>query len=360
MYAILDIETTGGKFNEEGITEIAIYKFDGHDVIDNLVSLVNPEREIQPFVVKLTGINNKMLCTAPKFYEIAKRIIEITEDCVIVAHNANFDYRILKTEFRRLGFEFKRETLCTVELTQKLMPDLESYSLGKLCRSLGLAVSNRHRAEGDALATVKLFKLLLEKDTSKSILKSIIKQGIEKELPEKLLTILDDLPTKCGVFYTQDKDANIIYIGEGRNIKKTVNKLFLKSSPKATKLQKSLVSVKYELTGSLLIARLKYVNEIHIHKPKFNTHYPKRAIHPASFSNPNMIIVDKGRHTSERSVIVIENNQLLGYCFVELQYQLNNHEILKEMLTPISGNGNNVHIIRSYLQKNSVEKIIRF
>ena len=120
MYAILDIETTGGKYNEEGITEIAIYKYNGHEVVDQFISLVNPERDIQPFVVNLTGINSSMLRNAPKFYEVAKRIIEITEDCILVAHNAQFDYRILGMEFRRLGYEYKRRSLCTVELASPL------------------------------------------------------------------------------------------------------------------------------------------------------------------------------------------------------------------------------------------------
>lgn len=145
MYAILDIETTGGKFNEEGITEIAIHKFDGHKVVDTFISLVNPEKEIQPFVVNLTGINNKMLRTAPKFHEVAKRIVEITDSTVLVAHNAQFDYRILRTEFRRLGYNFERKTLCTVDLSKKLIPEAESHSLGKLVRSLGIPVSDRHR-----------------------------------------------------------------------------------------------------------------------------------------------------------------------------------------------------------------------
>ena len=169
MYAILDIETTGGKFNEEGITEIAIYKFDGYQVIDQLITLVNPEKEIQPFVVQLTGINNKMLRNAPKFHEVAKRILEITEDCIVVAHNSSFDYRILKTEYNRLGYQFKRDTLCTVELSRKLIPDKPSYSLGKLCKTLGIPMSDRHRASGDALATIQLFKLLLAKDVDKTI-----------------------------------------------------------------------------------------------------------------------------------------------------------------------------------------------
>ena len=152
MYAILDIETTGGKYNEEGITEIAIYKYDGHEIVDQFISLINPEREIQPFVVNLTGINSNMLRSAPKFYEVAKRIVEITEGCILVAHNAQFDYRILCMEFRRLGFEYERPTLCTVELAKDLIPNQPSYSLGKLVRSLGIPVADRHRASGDATA----------------------------------------------------------------------------------------------------------------------------------------------------------------------------------------------------------------
>jgi len=167
MYAILDIETTGGKYNEEGITEIAVYKYDGQKVVDQLSSLVNPLREIQPFVERLTGINSKILVNAPKFFELAKRIVEITNGCVIVAHNAEFDYRILQTEFRRLGYAFESHSLCTVALSQKLLPDAESYKLGNLVRSLGIPITDRHRAHGDALATLELFKLLLEKDSKK-------------------------------------------------------------------------------------------------------------------------------------------------------------------------------------------------
>ena len=130
MYAVVDVETTGGKYGEEGIIEIAIYKYDGLEIADQLISLINPERPIQPFVENLTGINERMLRNAPKFYEIAKRIVEITSDCVLVAHNASFDHRMLQTEFDRLGFDFERKTLCTVELSKKLIPDVIRISLG--------------------------------------------------------------------------------------------------------------------------------------------------------------------------------------------------------------------------------------
>ena len=270
MYAILDIETTGGKFNEEGITEIAIHKFDGHEVVDTFISLVNPEKEIQPFVVKLTGINSKMLRTAPKFHEVAKRIVEITEDTILIAHNAQFDYRILRTEFRRLGYNFERKTLCTVELAQKLLPDAESYSLGKLVRSLGIAVSDRHRANGDALATLKLFKLLLDKDSDKTILKGVVRAETLGELSPRQLDIVDNVPSETGIYYMHDKDGEILFLGKSSNMKKRVNQHFTKSGNRARRLQKETKKVSFEKTGSELAAHLKEYEELKRNRPKYN------------------------------------------------------------------------------------------
>jgi len=252
MYAVLDIETTGGKYNEEGITEIAIHKYDGHKVVDKFISLVNPEKEIQPFVVNLTGINNKMLRTAPKFHEVAKRIVEITEGTVIIAHNAQFDYRILRTEFRRLGFNFERKTLCTVELSQRLLPDAESYSLGKLVRSLGIAVSDRHRANGDALATLKLFKLLLNKDLNKSIIKTVVRAETLGELSTRQLDIVDVLPSEMGVYYMHNVNGTIIYIGKSKNIKKRLTQHFTSDNRKSKKIQAPIRAITWQRKSSFL------------------------------------------------------------------------------------------------------------
>ena len=276
MYVILDIETTGGKYNEEGVTEIAIHRFDGHKVVDQFISLVNPEKEIQPFVVNLTGINNNMLRTAPKFYEVAKRIVEITEDAVIVAHNAQFDYRILRTEFRRLGFNFERKTLCTVELAKQLLPDSESYSLGKLVRSLGIPVSDRHRANGDALATLQLFKLLLLKDLDKTIVRSVLRSETQGELSPRQLDMVDELPSETGVYYLHNKDGDIILLGKSSNIKKRVNQHFTDNSSKARKIQKETKRVSYEKTGNELAALLKENAELLRNKPKYNSFYKRR------------------------------------------------------------------------------------
>lgn len=270
MYAILDIETTGGQYNEEGITEIAIYKFDGHEIVDQFISLVNPEIPIQPFVVKLTGINNAMLQSAPKFFEVAKRIIEITEGCIVVAHNAVFDYRILRTEFRRLGYTFEAQTLCTVELAKVLMPEQESHSLGKLVRSLGIPMADRHRASGDAMATVKLFKMLLDKDLEKVIVKGLIQTEVVKGLAPKLLDIVDNLPSRTGVYYIHREDGQIIYIGKSRNIKKRVNQHFTGTTSKCKKIQREVFTVTFEETGSELIALLKESEEIKVNQPVYN------------------------------------------------------------------------------------------
>ncbi|MEP2935085.1 MAG: exonuclease domain-containing protein [Gilvibacter sp.] len=270
MYAIVDIETTGGKYNEEGITEIAIYKFDGHEIVDQFISLVNPERRIQPFVVNLTGINNDMLRNAPKFFEVAKRIVEITDGCILVAHNAKFDNRILTTEFDRLGYEFNKETLCTVELSKKLIPDLPSYSLGKLVRSLGIPLSDRHRAAGDAKATVDLFKLLLSKDEKKEIIQATVRMDPKRQLEPKLLDLIEQTPSVTGVYYMHREDGTIIYIGKSKNIKKRLTQHFTNENRKSKKIQLEVTAVTYEETGSDLIAQLKESQEIKVNKPLYN------------------------------------------------------------------------------------------
>ncbi|BFP43592.1 exonuclease domain-containing protein [Flavobacteriaceae bacterium GF1] len=288
MYAILDIESTGGKYNEEGIMEIAIYRFDGENTVDRFISLVNPEREIQPFVVKLTGINNKMLRSAPKFHEVAKRIIEITQGTTLVAHNAQFDYRILRTEFRRLGYNFERKTLCTVDLSKKLLPDAESHSLGKLVRSLGIPVSDRHRANGDALATLKLFKLLLAKDIDKSIVREVVRAETLGELTKKQLDIVESLPSETGVYYMHNRDGDILFLGKTKNIKKRVNQHFTNEGQLARILQKETKKVTFERTGSELAAILKEGVELQENKPKFN-----KKIKDQCFSHGVYIAKDK-------------------------------------------------------------------
>lgn len=272
MFAILDIETTGGAFNQEGITEIAIYKFDGTQVVDQFISLVNPERPIQPFVEKLTGIRQPMLKAAPKFYEIAKRIIEITSGCILVAHNANFDYRILQLEFKRLGYDFVIPTLCTVELSKKLLPEAPSYSLGKLVRSLGIPIADRHRANGDAMATVKLFELLLSKDTEKTIVKSFIKNELSLGFSPKWISMTENLPYSTGVLYFFGQNQQLLYVIKAPNIYKKALTILTGKERVYQKIQQEVFDISHETTGTEIIAKIKEDIELKKHRPKYNNY----------------------------------------------------------------------------------------
>jgi len=163
VYTIIDIETTGKSYRDGKITEIALYRHNGSQVIDSFHSLINPECDIPYFITQLTGIDNEMVRKAPKFFEIAKRIVEITAGTIFVAHNVSFDYKFIQEEFRRLGYEYKRKTMCTVQLSRKYLPGHASYSLGNICSDLNIAIDGRHRASGDALATVQLFEIIMRK-----------------------------------------------------------------------------------------------------------------------------------------------------------------------------------------------------
>lgn len=173
MFTIIDIETTGHSYKNGKITEIAIYQHNGQEITNSFATLINPEIDIPFLITKLTGISNEMVRDAPKFYEVAKKIIEFTEGRFFVAHNVNFDYYFVKEEFNRLGYNFNRKKLCIVQLSKKFLPGHRFYSLGKLCSEVGIQINDRHRANGDALATVKLFEMILQKnelmDDSKAI-----------------------------------------------------------------------------------------------------------------------------------------------------------------------------------------------
>lgn len=173
MFAIIDIETTGNKYNFGKITEIAIYQHNGQQITGEYSTLINPEMDIPIFITQLTGIDNSMIKDAPKFYEVAKKIIEMTDGRTFIAHNVNFDYKFIKEEYKRLGYEYNQKTLCTVKMSRRILPGHRSYSLGKLCSDLGIEINGRHRAAGDALATVKLFEILLDRNRTMGDVKAI-------------------------------------------------------------------------------------------------------------------------------------------------------------------------------------------
>ena len=162
MFAIVDLESTGGKPADDRIMEIAIVLYDGQKIVDQYESLINPERNIQEFVQRLTGIKRSMVAVAPKFSVLAQEIDSLTHDCIFVAHNVGFDYRMVQSAFKRYKMSYKRPTLCTVKLAQALMPSSEKYNLAHLCKSLNIDNTSRHRAMGDCKATAELLHLFIE------------------------------------------------------------------------------------------------------------------------------------------------------------------------------------------------------
>jgi len=256
MYSIIDIESNGAGFRKECIIDIAIFRYDGHKIVDQFISLVNPESDITPFVQKLTNISPKMVKTAPKFHELAKRVVEITENTTLVGHNIDFDYRMLRQSFQRLGYDFKINTLDTIPLAKKLIPDEVSYSLSKLVKSLGIPLVNAHRAEGDARATLELFKLLISKDTENEIIQKQHDETNAKTYINKIKLLTQDLPSEKGFVYFQNEAGKIIFSDYVQDINKFSKKLFNSKSKKWEHIQTGVEQINFELTGTDIIAKL--------------------------------------------------------------------------------------------------------
>ena len=286
MYAVIDIEATGGKVGEERIIEIAIFLFDGKKIVDQFISLVQVDCEIPKFVQKLTGIKSSDLVNAPKFHEIAKRIIQITEDSIFVAHNSSFDYRILRQEFFNLGYDFNRTVIDTIPLAERFLPDLPAYGLAAICKELEITNSKRHRADGDARATVKLLEILLEKDREKYI------EGVYLKLPSAtgkhaFSKQIENLVKTIGVYYLFNSEGEVIYIGKSDQLRVRIDRHFLSINEKAVALQKEVKNIRVEETGSLLMAEILEHIELISLKPKYNTPKDKFSLRLGLFTIPS-------------------------------------------------------------------------
>ncbi|MBK8193461.1 MAG: DNA polymerase III subunit epsilon [Lewinellaceae bacterium] len=271
MFAIIDVETTGGVARFERITEIAIVLHDGEKVVSTFSTLINPEKSIPPGITQLTGITNEMVEQAPKFYEVAKQIVELTEDAVFVAHNVSFDYNFIREEFARLGYTFSRKQLCTVRLSRKVFPGLPSYSLSNLKRHFGISAARSHRALDDTLATAQLFERILAEQSGKTI-RSMVNHGIrESKLPPAItLDRLHAIPESCGVYYLHGEGGEVIYVGKSLNIRKRLFEHFADPTNKGEKLRAGVVDISFEVTGSELVALLLESAEIKRLAPRIN------------------------------------------------------------------------------------------
>ncbi|KPK82513.1 MAG: hypothetical protein AMS27_14490 [Bacteroides sp. SM23_62_1] len=459
MYAVVDIETTGGSPRSEKITEIAIYIFDGKQIVDEFVTLINPEKPIPYFISSLTGITNEMVADAPKFYEIAKRIVEMTEDKIFVAHNVTFDYKFIRSEFKSLGFNFVRNNICTLQLSRKLFPGHRSYSMGNICKDFGIHIEGRHRAAGDAFATVRLLGLIINQCKNEGVedLLAVSARPTLKNLhPQLDKKILDSLPEETGVYYFLNDQNQIIYVGKSKNIRQRIlSHLSNNGSKRAIELKENIAFIDLEITGSELVALLIESSEIKKHAPRFNRALKRKVMHYGLYSfkdengymnlridktinrindkphtcyqnlteakeslsrlaerhwlcqklcglydtdgacfhyeirqcngactgkespgiynnrvskalstfyyeNKNLLIIDQGRNQSERSVVRIENGKYIGFGYLNIEESYVHMDTFLDCIKIYEDNRDIHQIIRTYLNNNEVEKIIRY
>lgn len=376
MYSIIDIESNGAGFREEIIIEIAIYRFDGHKIVDQFSSLINPEADITNFVQRLTRISPKMVKTAPKFHEVAKRVIEITEGTTLVGHNVEFDYRMLRQSFKRLGYDFKIDTLDTIDLAKKLIPEAESFSLGKLVKSLGIPLVEHHRARGDARATLDLFKVLISKDTENEIIQKQHEETNAKTYVNKIKELTQDLPNAIGIVYFQDEKGEILFSDFVDNINKFSKKLFNSKSQKYSAIQEKTQQIHYELAGTSVLAKLlmttrkirkkqllpyglyhrngKYLAEktslhpneipllkfssftqamkvLHFIREKEVYQNPEHLTSVISLKDRNELWSIAGRTLGEKAFLILKNGKLASYGFYELYTQIQNKTKLQQL-----------------------------
>jgi DNA polymerase III subunit epsilon len=273
MYAIVDIETTGSYASANGITEVAIYVFDGKKVVEKFETLINPRQPIPRYIQSFTGITDEMVANAPEFENVAENISRLLNENIFIAHNVNFDYSFLKSHLLRAGHDLKSKKLCTVRLSRRIFPGFSSYSLGNLCRSLEIDINNRHRAGGDAEATVKVFSKLLENDKEDFIAKSLLKNSKEQSLPPNVpKKDFEILPTTPGIYYFHDAKGKIIYVGKAINIRSRVNSHFSNNSE--TRQKQNFIthihSISFKSCATELMACILESVEIKKYWPKFN------------------------------------------------------------------------------------------
>ncbi|MEN9569865.1 MAG: hypothetical protein RL172_1096 [Bacteroidota bacterium] len=273
MYAIVDIETTGGYAAANGITEIAIYIHDGQRVLQHFETLINPNQSIPRYIQSLTGITDLMVQDAPQFDEVAETIASLLADKVFIAHNVNFDYSFVKHHLKAAGYELNSKKLCTVRLSRKVFPGLPSYSLGNLCRSLHIDIDNRHRAGGDAKATVQLLEHCLANNGDLHIQQMLKRSSADQWLPMQLgKKDIDALPGCPGVYYFLDAKDKVVYVGKAVNIRKRVSSHFTHNDPdrKRQNFLRTIHKVKHKACATELEALVLESAEIRRLWPKFN------------------------------------------------------------------------------------------
>ncbi|MFA5243809.1 MAG: exonuclease domain-containing protein [Pedobacter sp.] len=327
MYAIVDIETTGGYAGANGITEIAIVIHDGKEVINTFSSLVNPGKFIPVYIQALTGISNEMVSYAPTFSELAPRIYDLLKDKIFVAHNVNFDYSFIHYHLLSAGFQLQSKKLCTVRLSRKIIPGLKSYSLGKLCSQMDIEIIERHRAMGDADATAKLFSLLVEKDIDGHIERTLNIRSKEQSLPPHLpKEDMDKLPAVPGIYYFHNKKSKVVYVGKAKDIRKRVRSHFTNNKPGKQKQEflREIHHITYQECGTELMSFILEAVEIKRLWPAFNRSLKR-------FEHAYGLYTYEDQNTYIR--LVIDKKSKFSRPYYTFTSILEGHNLLRNLIT---------------------------
>lgn len=272
-FAVVDIETTGLYHQGHGITEIAIVHID--DDIPSLAfhSLVNPKTSISGFISELTGIDGKMVASAPDLEELIPQIKKALDDRIFTAHNVNFDYQFLKAAFRDRDLPFPYHRFCTMRYARKVLPELRSHRLGNVISHLQIKNTEEHRAAGDAWATAELLTALRKLDKSSFFEKQIKQNNHQSVLPPNISEDeVRDLPTTHGVYYFYNQQKKPIYIGKAKNLKRRVLSHFTSSGSSSRKMifQREVYRIEFQQTKSEYESLLVEDAAIKKYWPRYN------------------------------------------------------------------------------------------
>lgn len=284
-FIVVDVETTGTNPENNRIIEIACVVVKSGTIVEEYSTLVNPHQFIPYFISQMTGITNEMAFKSPSFEDIVNKLKNIfaINNAVFVAHNVNFDYQFVKHSFERIGEIFPPiPKLCTLKLARRLIHGTNKKNVGSLSEYLGISINNRHRAFGDARATAQILIELLEvvenehnisylEDLLQFQYKNLASINIGQKLINQPKIEFDQIPDSPGVYYFNDHNDKILYIGKAKSLKKRLQSYFITTtSRKILRLLRATKKIKWKTTKTELRALIEESKEIKLHKPEFN------------------------------------------------------------------------------------------
>ncbi|MGB5438039.1 MAG: exonuclease domain-containing protein, partial [Gammaproteobacteria bacterium] len=270
---LLDCETTGGNATRHRIIEIGLLLVEDGELIETWQSFVDPETTLPEMIQQLTGISPLMLRGAPRFAEIADKLLTCLEGRTLVAHNARFDYGFLKNEFRRAGIAYKARPLCSVKFSRSLFPQFKRHGLSQIIQRFQLPIENRHRALDDAEMIYRFFmksSALFADDEIRAVCKNLLERPA---LPVLLdAKEIDKLPASAGVYYFYDQAGTLLYVGKSVHIRNRVMSHFTQDhrNPKDLRLGARVAHIDFEMTPTDFGAQIHESNQIKSLQPLYN------------------------------------------------------------------------------------------